>query len=179
MALTADIMTTSYGPAFSRIEYPIGKGASGQTLYRGSVTAVSGGTTVTQGFLKNMATPASTDLVVGIVDDYGPSCGLANTGPGLGGATLNTANGVCTALVRQGEFILASGTGADALTITNLQTNVYLINETTVGATSGGSTRPVAGLLVALPSTDASISTGYCVVAVGTQAGPWGGFGGT
>ena len=177
MALTSDILTTSYGPAFSRVEYPVGKGSAGQTLYRGSFTAVSGGTTVTQGYLKNMATPAATDLVVGIVDDYGPSCGLANTGPGL--IAPNTSNGAVTANVRQGTFIVASGTGADALSITNLQTSVYLINETTVGATSGSSSRPVAGLLVATPATDASIPTGFCAVAVGTNASPWGGFGGT
>jgi len=176
MALTADILTTCYGPSFSRVEYPIGYGSAGQTLYRGSFTAISGGTTVTQGYLKNMATPASTDLVVGIVDDYGPSCGLANTGPGLGPTT---ANGSATALVRQGEFIVASGTGADALALANLQTSVYLINETTVGKTSGSKTRPIAGLLIALPATDASIPTGYCVVSVGTASGPWGGLGGT
>ena len=176
-ALTSDILTTSYGPAFSQIEYPIGKGSAGQTLYRGSFTAISGGTTVTAGYLKNMATPAANDVVCGIVGDYGPSCGLANTGPGL--VAPNTSNGVATANVRQGTFIVASGTGSDALTVSNLLTSVYLINETTVGATSGSSSRPVAGLLVAIPATDASIPTGYCAVDVGTPAGPWGGFGGT
>lgn len=176
MALTADIYTQSYGPAFSLIEYPIGYGSAGQTLFRGSFVAVSGGTTVTKGYLKNMATPAATDVVCGIVGDYGPSCGLANTGPGLGPTT---ANGSATANVRQGTFVVQSGTGADALTITNLQTSVYLINETTVGATSGSSSRPVAGLLVALPATDASIPAGMCAVDVGTNNGPWGGFGGT
>ena len=177
MALTADIIKIRYGSPIDHqpIEYPIGKGASGQTLYRGSVTAISGGTTVTQGYLKNMATPASNDLVVGIVDGYGPSCGQANTAPGLGGATLNTANGVLTANVVTGTFLLQGGTGADALTVTNVQTSVYLINETTVGATNGGSTRPVVGLLVQVPAIDASIPVGMVAVSIGTANSPWGG----
>ena len=177
MALSADVLTTSYGPAFSEIEYPIGYGSAGQTLYRGSFTAVSGGTTVTAGYLKNMATPAANDIVVGIVSDYGPSCGLANVGPGLGPTT---ANGSATANVRQGTFLVpVGGTAGDALTITNLQKSVYLVNETAVGGTSASSSRPVAGLLVAIPATDATIPTGMCAVDVGTNNGPWGGFGGT
>ena len=70
MPLTADIVKFRYGSAIDHqpIEYKIGKGASGQTLYRGSVAAISGGTTVTQGYLKNMATPASGDIVVGLID---------------------------------------------------------------------------------------------------------------
>ena len=106
MALTADIQKTRYGSPINHqpIEYPMGSGTA--TIYRGSVAAISGGTTVAQGYLKNMATPASTDVVVGMIDDYGPSCGQANTGPGLGGSTLNTANGVLTANVVTGTWIL-------------------------------------------------------------------------
>jgi hypothetical protein len=175
MALTADIRKVRYGSPIDHqpIEYPVGKGSAGQTLYRGSVAAVSGGTTVTQGYLKNMATPAATDVVVGIVDGYGPQCGLADTGPGV--VAPNTSNGAVTANVATGTFLLLGGTGADALTITNLQTSVYLINENTVGATNGSSSRPVAGLLVAIPATDASIPTGQVAVQLGTPAGPWGG----
>src|ERR1019366_8070812 len=116
-ALTADIITERYGPpgGGQPIEYPVGKGAAGQTLYRNSVVALSGGTTVTQGYLKNMATPASGDIVVGILGGYGPSCGQADTDPGIGGTVLNTADGVLTANVEMGTFILAGGTGADAL----------------------------------------------------------------
>jgi hypothetical protein len=158
------------------IEYPIGKGSAGQTLYRGSVAAISGGTTVTKGYLKNMATPAASDVVVGIIGDYGPSCGQANTGPGLGGTTLNTADGVLTANVMTGTFLmLAGGSAGDALSITNLQTSVYLVDEDHVGATSNGSSRPVAGLLVQVPATDASIPSGFVAVQFGTQNGPWGG----
>jgi hypothetical protein len=178
MALSADIQIDQYGsPAIHQpIEYPIGHGASGQTIYRGSVAALSGGTTVTQGYLKNMATPASTDIVVGIIGDYGPSCGQPNVAPGLGGATLNTADGVLTATVFPGTYLLlAGGTAGDALTVTNVGTSVYLVNEDSVGATSATSTRPVAGLLVQVPATDASIPTGYVAVQLGTPSTPWGG----
>ena len=177
MALTSDIRKIRYGSPINHqpIEYPIGKGASGQTLYRGSVAAISGGTTVTQGYLKNMATPAATDIVVGLIDSYGPSCGQADIVPGLGGTTLNTADGVLTANVATGTFLLLGGTGSDALTVTNVGTSVYLINEDTVGATNGSASRPVAGLLVQVPATDASIPTGFVAVQLGTAAGPWGG----
>ncbi len=178
MALTSDIQKTRYGaPAIHQtIEYPIGKGASGQTLYRGSVALISGGTTVTQGYLKNASGGGSAgDSVVGILDGYGPSCGQPNSVPGMGGTVLNTADGVLTANVAPGTFLLLAGSGADALTVTNVQQLVYLINEDTVGATSNGGARATAGLLVQVPATDASIPTGYVAVQLGTANTPWGG----
>jgi len=181
MGLSADIPIYFYGtpgPQHQPIEYPIGYGASGQTLYRGSFAAVSGGTTVTQGYLKNIATPAATDKVVGLIDDYGPSCGQANTGPGLGGSVLNTADGSLTANVRTGTFLLATGgtSGDTSITITQLQTTLYAVDESHVAAGSGaGATRPACGLLVQVPSVDASIPTGMVAVDVGTATGPWGG----
>ena len=60
-----------------------------------------------------------TTVVVGLVGDYGPSCGQPNTVPGLGGTVLNTADGVLTANVEPGTFLLLSGTSADAITVTN------------------------------------------------------------
>ena len=175
--LTGDIQTIRYGSPVDHqpIEYSVGKGASGQTLYRGSFAMISGGTTVTQGYLKNASGGGSAgDTVVGIIQGYGPTCGQANVGPGIGGATLNTADGALTANVLTGTFLMQGGSGADALTITNLQKTVYVINESTVGATQGG-TRATAGLLVQVPATDASIPTGYVAVAIGTNSGPWGG----
>jgi hypothetical protein len=173
MALTHDIVKTRYGSPVNHqpIVYPVGKGAAGQTLYRGSVTAISGGTTVTAGYLKNMATPAATDVVVGVVEGYGP--GIADTGPGV--VAPNTSDGAVTAELATGTFLLASGTSADALTVANLQKAVYLIDENTVGATNGSATRPVAGILVAIPATDASIPVGMCAVSIGTATAPWGG----
>jgi hypothetical protein len=176
MALTSDIQTPQYGsPAIhQQIEYPIG-GAGGQTLYRGSVALISGGVTVTKGYLKNAASPATADLVVGIIANYGPSCGQPNTAPGLGGSVLNTGDGVLTATVQPGTFLLLAGTGGQAITVTNVQQPAYLINEDTVGANSAGGTLPVAGLIVQVPATDASIPTGYVAVQLGTENTPWGG----
>jgi hypothetical protein len=175
MSLTSDVLKTRYGSPINHqpIERPIGVGTL--TLYRGSVALVSGGTTVTAGYLKNAATPASNDIVIGILDGYGPTCGVADTVPGMGGSVLNTGNGALTANVVTGAFLLAGGTSSDALTITNINKNVYLIDEITVGATDGSGTRPVAGLLVAIPATDASIPTGMVAVNLGTSASPWGG----
>ncbi len=175
MALTSDIQTTRYGSQVNHqpIEYPVGKGSAGQTLYRGSIAALSGGTTVTAGYLKNIATPASTDIVVGVIAGYGPKSGLADTGPGI--IAPNTSDGAITANVVTGTFLMLGGTGADALTVTNVGTSVYLVNEDTVGATNGSSSRPVAGLLVQVPSTDASIPTGMVAVQLGTPGTPWGG----
>jgi Ca2+-binding RTX toxin-like protein len=175
MALTSDILTTRYGSQINHqpIEYPVGKGSAGQTLYRGSIAALSGGTTVTAGYLKNIATPAATDIVVGVITGYGPSCGLADSGPGV--IAPNTSNGVVTANVATGTFYMLGGTGADSLSVTNVGTSVYLVNENTVGATSGSASRPVAGLLVQVPATDASIPTGMVAVQLGTPGTPWGG----
>ena len=177
MALSADILKTRYGSPIVHdpIEQPIGVGASGQTLYRGSVALLSGGTTVTKGYLKNAATPASNDLVTGILAGYGPSCGQPDSVPGMGGAVLNTADGVLTATVLPGTWLLLAGTGADALTEASIMSSVYLINENTVGATSSSSTRPVAGILAQVPATDASIPAGMVAVTLGTPGQPWGG----
>src|SRR5271155_3692285 len=126
MALTSDIDSFEYGtPAIHQpIEYPIGHGSSGQTLYRGSVALISGGTTVTQGYLKNASSPISGDMVVGLLEGYGPSCGQPDTAPGMGGSTLNTADGVLTATIKPGTWLLLSGSGSDALTVTNIQQSV-------------------------------------------------------
>jgi hypothetical protein len=174
MSLSSDIRKVRYGSPIVHqpIVYPVGKGAAGQTLWRGSVTALSGGTTVTAGYLKNMATPAATDLVVGVVEGYGPGS-PADTAPGV--VAPNTADGAVNAEIATGTFLFASGTGADALTVANVQKAVYLINENTFGATSAGSTRPVGGLLVAIPATDPTIPVGQCAVQIGTATAPWGG----
>lgn len=175
MALTSDIQKYRYGSPVDHqpIEYAIGKGASGQTLYRGSIALISGGTTVTQGYLKNAASPASGDVVVGLLEGYGPTCGQADTGPGMGGTVLNTADGVLTANVATGTFLLLAGTGSDAITITNIQQPCYLLNEDTVSSVSTG--HIMAGLVVQVPATDASIPTGFVAVQLGTMNGPWGG----
>jgi hypothetical protein len=68
----------------------------------------------------------------------------------VGGST----NGAVTVEIATGSFFLASGTGADAITQANVGATVYLINETTVGLTSGSGTRPAAGVVEAYDTTE-------------------------
>lgn len=165
MALTSDVKTIRYGTPDGH--QPLAKGVtSGVTIYRGSVALLASGT----GFLKNASSVASGDLVLGIVDEAG--AGIANTGPGILGTS---PSGSTQASIATGSFILASGTGSDALGVTTNALPVYLINETTVGATNGGSTRPLAGIQLSCNADDASIPVGYVAVKLGTPNSPLGG----
>lgn len=161
-ALTADVLTDRYGSPDGH--QPLNKLLNaGITVYRGSVAALYGATAA-QGTLKNEATPAATDIVVGLVSKAGS--GWPNTAPGIVGGT-----GV-TVEIETGSFILASGTGADALGLTTNGATVYLIDEVTVGATNGGATRPTAGTQLACNADDASIPVGFVAVKLGTIGGP-------
>jgi hypothetical protein len=162
-ALTADIRSIRYGTHDGHQSQSIALGAN-VTVYRGSVAAISGGTTTTKGYGKVMSTPAATDVVVGIV---ARAIDIANTAPGIVGTS---ADGGVHIEVETGTFVLASGTGADALSVTTNGLQVYLIDEKTVGATNGGSTRPVAGVQKADPTTDPTIPTGFVAVTLGTTA---------
>ena len=163
MALTADIHTDRYGTPDGHQNQSLALGAN-QTLYRGSVAAISGGTSVTKGYGKNMATPASTDVVIGIV---ARGIDVANTGAGIAGGS---SDGAVHVEVETGSFILASGTGADACNVSTNGLQVYLIDEKTVGATNGSSSRPAAGIQVADPTTDPTIPTGFVAVTLGSTA---------
>ena len=81
-----------------------------QQLYDGGVALVSGGSGATAGYLKNAATPVSTDIVAGMVGD--PAGATVQTGPGvLGGAT----DGAVWDNVLTGAFFFQSGSGDDQL----------------------------------------------------------------
>lgn len=168
MALSADVKTTRYGTADGH--QPLNKGLEASTtIYRGSV-AIINGTGGNKGYMANPATPESTDIVLGMVSSAGP--GTANTGPGItGGST----NGAVLVNIATGSFILASGTGADALSVATNGATVYLVNETTVGATNGGSSRPAAGVQLSCNTDDPSIPSGYVAVKLGTPNSPLGG----
>ena len=156
MALSADIKIIRYGVVDAHP--PLTKGlTAASTVYRGSVA------TTRSGYLVAPSTPQSGDIVWGLVANGGP--GISDTGPGILGAS---PSGTTPVEIATGDFLLAGGTGSDALTVTNEGAVVYLINETTVGATNGGSTRPVAGLLVATPTSDPTIPTGFVAVTLGT-----------
>ena len=161
MALTADILTDRYGATDGH--QPLNKLLkSGVTVYRGSVAALDGSGGANTGTLKNESTVASTDIVLGLVSKAGS--GAPNQSPGIVGGF-----GV-TVEIETGTFILASGTGADALGITTNGTAVYLLDEVTVGATVGGG-RPVAGYQIACNADDASIPAGFVAVKLGTTFG--------
>ncbi len=163
MALTADILTDRYGSPDGH--QPLNKVLNtGITVYRGSMAGLYGATAA-QGTLKNEDTVASTDIILGIVNKAGS--GYSNATVGITGA--------CTVEIETGSFILASGTGADALGQTTNGATVYAINSFTVGATSGSSTRPVAGIQLSCNADDASIPAGYVAVKLGTPNSPLGG----
>lgn len=167
-ALSADIKATEWGVPNQDL-MTRGMQAS-TTIYRGSVAVANGPGGSHVGYLRNPATPTANDIVIGIVDD---GVGVPNTSPGI--TSPSGADGQVHVNIRTGTFILASGTSADALGVTTNGTTVYLIDEKTVGATSGSSTRPVAGVQMACNVDDPSIPTGFVAVKLGTPNSPLGG----
>ncbi len=165
MALSGDILTIRYGTPDGHQPLNRGLGAS-VTVYRGSVALQVAAT----GLLKNAATPASTDIVVGLVAQGGP--GYPDTGPGIVGTT--TA-GAVSAMIATGTFLLLSGTGSDQCDITTNNKTVYLVDEKTVGKTDGSATRPVAGVQMMDPTSDPSIPAGFVAVKLGSPNSPLGG----
>lgn len=167
MALSADVRTFRYGTTGNSTQ-PQNLGlTAAATVYRGSIA------TTRSGYLVAASAPQSTDLVWGIIDKYGP--GYADVAPGCVGGT---TNGSVTVEVATGSFFLQNGTGLDAFTQANVGTTAYVINETTMGATSGSSTRPVGGEFLGLASTLAPNRpdlAGMIAVKIGQTLGATGG----
>lgn len=136
MALSADIKTLRVGAegVHQPLAAPMGANV---TVYSGSI-ALQANT----GYVKNAASPASTDKILGIVG--GPAGGTyVKTGPGIAnGAVAGAVSIECLT----GTFLLASATGSDQLSVSTAMSTVYVVDEQTVGATNGGGTRPVAGV---------------------------------
>lgn len=163
MALSADVRIVRYGTPGNSTQ-PVNQPLTGSstTVYRGSVA------TTRSGYLVAPTTPQATDIVWGLIESAGP--GTPNIVPGITNAG---SSGDVTAEIATGSFFLASGTGADALTQANVGAVVYLIDEITVGATSGGSSRPVAGVMEAYDATVVD-SLGPIAVKLGTNSIPGG-----
>lgn len=139
MALTADLQIIRYatpGNASQPINQPVTANA---TLYRGAIAATR------SGYAVEMTAPQSTDIVWGLYEGFGP--GNADVQPGIAGGT---TNGAVTVEIATGSFYLNAGTGSDAITQVNVGASCYVINESTVGLTSGSGTRPVAGVIVSV-----------------------------
>lgn len=152
MALSTDIQVLRVGVEglHEPVAAPLG---SAVTVYSGSIALNR------VGYLANAATPQATDTCLGLIGN--PAGGTyVKTGPGIVGNGSQGANGVWVEILT-GSFILASGTGADALAQTDAGATVYVVDEQTVGKTSGGSSRPVAGVMLPI---DPTIPTGYVPV---------------
>ncbi len=111
-----------------------------------AVTVYSGTIALSRaGYLANAASPQTTDVVLGLIGN--PAGGTyVKTGPGIVGNGSQGANGVWVEILT-GSFILACGTGADALVETDVGASVYVMDEITVGKTDGSASRPIAGKL--------------------------------
>jgi len=115
------------------------------TVYAGSIAL-----TDSSGNIKNASSPASTDTCWGLIHDVAPFPPYPTS----------SVAGTYQVEIDTGAFYLNSGTGPDQLSQANVGDVVYVINETTVGATNGSGTRPVAGVLL---NVDLTIPYGYAV----------------
>ena len=158
MALTSDVHTYRYG-VVGNASQPVNQPLTGSaTVYRGSVAVTRAG------YLVAASTPQSTDIVWGIIEQSGP--GFADTGPGI--TAPNSTNGSMTVEVSTGSFWLINGTGADAIGQANVGAAVYLQNEVTVALTSGGGSRPLAGVVLEA-SDPLNVLAGRVAVKLGTN----------
>jgi hypothetical protein len=167
MALTADVHPIRYGAPGNSTQPTSQPLTAAATVYRGSVA------TTRAGYLVAASAPQSTDIVWGLIDgvDEGVPGGVIDGQPGITGGTTNTSVSV---LIATGSFWLSQGSGADAMTQANVGATVYLINETTVGLTSNGNTRPVAGQLLKA-SDPLNVLSGLVAIKLGSTAGQTGG----
>ena len=164
--LTQDIPIHRFGTPGNSTQ-PISRGIkAGATVYRGSIAVAR------SGYLVAGSSPQTTDVCWGIIDKAG--AGQADTGPGITGGT---TDGGYAAEVSTGSFWVNQGTGVDALTVANGGQAVYMINETTVGATSQG-TRPIAGVLESAGSS-LNVLAGMVAVKFGPGFGAFPTAGGT
>lgn len=146
MALTQDCHLVRYGvpDGHQLVAAPVKAAAQ---LYHGAVGLLR------SGFLINAASPASTDIIVGMVQQTTGSS-PPETGPGILGGTNDGDIWVDCAT---GTFGFQSGTGSDAITEANAGQLVYYQGENSAGpiaaATSGGGTRPQLGYVVPIDPT--------------------------
>jgi hypothetical protein len=143
MALSADVKIVRYGVS-GNASQPVAPGQinANTTVYGGSIclTDINGG-------IKNAASPASTDSCWGLVHAQ----------------TINSSTTATTGIpmdingrpfeVEVGTFFLNSGTGGQAITQAYIGKTVYVVDEITVGISSSGGTLPVAGILLAIDTT--------------------------
>jgi hypothetical protein len=142
--LTAPIHTWRYGSGdgCQPTSYPDG---ASQLFISGSVALISGSGSVTSGYLKNPASPGSSDIVVGMLGDLAGGTGVETAAT----FTSGTVDGTTWHDVQTGTFYFQSGTGSDQLAESTNSKTVYYGGENANGpiacATDGGVNRPVLG----------------------------------
>lgn len=142
MALVHDVHKERYGSSLKTDTYNAPLGAT-VTVYRGSIALTIGAGLTGAGDIKNASSPVSTDICWGLIAQAGPES--VNYEPGItGGSTA----GAVSVDIDTGCFFLASSTGSDQLPAVACGQTVYVYDEVTVALTSGGGTRPVAGVHV-------------------------------
>jgi hypothetical protein len=158
MALSKDVLVLRVG-AEGTTEPLAAPLAASTTVYAGSIALLD------DGVLKNSASPASTDIIAGIIGE--PAGGTyVKTGPGIVNAT--TTDGAVWINCLTGTFLLNNGTGADELTEDDAGADVYVVDEITVGKTDGSATRPIAGQMLPI---DPTVPTGKIPVKLAGMAG--------
>lgn len=108
------------------------------TLYAGGIVSINA-----SGLL-GAATASGTQIVVGVSRKQ----------------TVSGSSGTTQQEVVTGAFLFDIGTSGDALTVANAMTDVYVIDDHTVGATSNTGARPRAGYLVSIVGTQALVMIG-------------------
>lgn len=159
MAVTQDQLPRRVGS--EGVHQPIAAGLGATvTVYRNTIALLDG----TTKFLKNASSPAATDIVIGMIGEIAGGT-ASQTGPGITGTS---TSGAVLINCETGTFLLASGTGADALVAADAGATVYVVDEVTVGKTNGGSSRPTAGTM--LPITP-DMPSGFVPVKLNGVAG--------
>lgn len=127
-ALTADRDTASRsGLLFS---YPA---KSGVRFYVGAIAAIDAAT----GFATKGA-PSTTLKGAGIVQEQ-----IDNTAG---------ADGAVNVTIRRGQWRVANSAGTDQLTLKDVGSTAYIVDDQTVAKTDGGGTRSIAGTVVDVES---------------------------
>jgi hypothetical protein len=140
MALTKDIHQFRYGPVDAPVAAKMGSSVS---VYVNSIAL-----TDSNGYGKNASSPTSNDTCWGLWN------GQINSQPTTVSPLVSgTTAGSDIFGVDCGSFYLKNGTAGDAIAQSGLGKTCYVIDEQTVGATSNGNTRPVAGIVNDLPTS--------------------------
>jgi hypothetical protein len=100
--------------------------AAGVTIFEGALVVMAAG----------VAEPGTTAL--GLISVGRAHSQVSNVGGAAGAVSVR---------VERGVFAWNSGTGADAITEANIGAPAYIIDDNTVGLTSGGGTRSLAGTI--------------------------------